>query len=222
MFDYVPVPEAIIDNLPDIIAKAESFCGKRGPRFQDLTVEFTSDKHAPYTEIDPVTGLAKKILLRSAILDEDPEKGFEMACSECAHEVVHCLAPCPPGVPHPCAGHSTSTVLEEGLATLFQAYYHDVVMGITPPFMEKYNYEALAEYRHYGQAAKLVQRLLTEKSGAIETLRSSLPEEAEKCIGLIGYNDIKRVFKDLDGTLARDLAKPLLQLKEENARILKS
>jgi hypothetical protein len=217
MFSFVPVSEAIEAFLPDLIAEAEKFCGKKGPRFQDLTVEFTSDERAPYTEIDPDTGLAKKILLRSAILDEDPEKGFGMAGSECAHEVVHCLAPCPLGVPHPCAGHSTSTVLEEGLATLFQAKIHDEVLGIRPPFMEKYKHEVYANYRHYAEAAELVKRLRVEKPGAVEKLRASLAEEAETCIGLISYTDIKREFKDLEDVLARDLAKPLSELKRNDS-----
>jgi hypothetical protein len=215
MFGVVPVPEAIEAFLPLIIAEAESFCGVRGPRFQDLTVEFTSDEKAPYTDIDSVTGLAKKIFLRSAILDEDPENGFQNACCECAHEVVHCLAPCPPGVPHPCAGHTTSTVLEEGLATLFQAKIHDEKLGMRPPFMEKYKHEAYADYRHYAEAAELVNRLLVEKPGAIQKLRASLAREAETCIGLICYADIKREFKDLDYALARDLAKPLSELKSK-------
>lgn len=217
MLDFGPVPEAIEAFLPNLIAEAERFCGERGARFQNLTVEFTSDNRAPYTEIDPVTGLAKKILLRSAILNEDPDKGFEMACSECAHEVVHCLAPCPPGVPHPCAGHFTSTVLEEGLATLFQAKIHDEVLGIRPPFMEKYKHEVYADYRHYAKAAELVERLLVEKPGAVQTLRDSLAEEAETCIGLICYADIKRVFEDLEDDLARDLAKPLSELKRNDS-----
>src|SRR5262245_40410381 len=135
----VPVSEAILVYLPDIIAEAEKFCGNRVPGYQDPTVEFVSDKLAPYTKFDPVTGAAIKIFLRSYILDKIPEKALEAACCECAHELVHCIAPCPPGISHPCGGHATaSTVLEEGLATLFQAYYHDDVMHITPPFMTKY------------------------------------------------------------------------------------
>jgi len=218
MFGFAPVAEAIEAFFPDILAEAERFCGDKGPRFQELTVEFTPDELAPFTQMDADTGVAKKILLRSAILDEAPDKGFEMACSECAHEVVHCLAPCPPGVPHPCAGDTTSTVLEEGLATLFQAKIHDDVLGLSPPFLERYKHEAYANYRHYAKAAELVKRLLVERPGAIQKLRSNLPKEAETCIGLISYTDLRRELSNLDDdALARDLAKPLSELKRDHS-----
>ena len=91
------------------------------------------------------------------------------------------------------------------------------MLGIRPPFMERYKHEVYADYRHYAEAAELVKRLLVEKPGAAQTLRASLAEEAETCIGLICYADIKREFEDLDDDLARDLAKPLSELKRNGS-----
>jgi len=99
--------EKIINiKVHEIIKKAEDMFGERSIGYTLLGVEFR-DVPYPYLDISDIDNRNLKIILTA-----DSSLNLPEACCQCAHEVVHFLSPLREGDP---------TVLEEGVATYFQA-----------------------------------------------------------------------------------------------------
>jgi len=177
--------------LPLILAEAETLYGERKPGYEDVRVEFR-DSGAPCVEFRPG---GATIYVRSEISDT-PREAF----CECAHEVIHLLSPHYYG-----ADVRTGSVLEEGLATHFQAkIYQEWPVPTTEPFNPP------PEFEHYRQAWMLVESLLTLKPDAIREIRN-----VKATIGLIEEADIVTAVRGISPDLAKALVRPLETLKQE-------
>lgn len=193
-FEEIPVSEEIKDFVPLIIEEAERLYGKRIEGYEMPTVDFR-DAPNPFIEKWPDGRL---VIVARTIVSKTNYEG----CSECAHEIIHTLSP----FDWP---ESTSTVLEEGLATEFQRYIRDEwCTGAQNPF------GGHPDYPEYLKAMATVKELLEYDEDAIKKLRVE-----EEVIGKINACHIKKVFPDLRKGLAEELAKPLSQLKREMRHI---
>jgi len=179
------VYEAINQAVYELIEQAEKLCGERVPGYTLHGVKFM-DIEQPSIHID---GKDLVIYLTSKVRED-----FDEACCECAHEVIHLISPRSNGT------ETTSTVLEEGLATFFQAL---IYRDWSCKGFQTHNEE-------YDKAFTHVDRLLHLYPNAIKILRR---QESE--LALIKEDLIMKVFPDLPDGLAKELEKPLSQLNKK-------
>ena len=150
------VKKAVEGKIEPMMLEAEKWCGTRSRLYRKPEIEFAHIQR-PERALWPDGRLT--IRLRAVVGHDENE-----ACTEVAHELIHCIAPAPQKAIVRCVGDTTSTVLEEGLAAYFQQHIHDVWLGVRPVF-------AFGE-SHYREAAKLVESLLREQPNAIKDLRA--------------------------------------------------
>jgi len=192
-----------IDNtIPTLIADAEELCGERMYDFTFRETLFAIDARAEGVEVDdenqqPFLRFYPDNEVRIFITSK-AQDDLAGAFAESAHEVIHSISPLPSDL----VQGKMSTVLEEGLATFFQAeilkHASKGQSGLNPALWE------------YIEALKRVDQLLHLKVDAIIELRKKQP-----IIALITEEDILEVIPDLPLDVARDLVKPLSQLKAE-------
>lgn len=182
------VYEAINCAVYKLIELAEDLCGERLPEYTFRGVKF-KDVLQPHIEIN-----GKDLVI---YLTSKSSEDFDEACCECAHEVIHLISP------YVEEGETASTVLEEGLATYFQAliYNNWANKGFIPKLVE------------YDMAFTHVAQLLKLCPNAIKILRAKEP-----IIGRITADLITQMFPNyLPQELAQTLEKTLSQLKAEMA-----
>src|SRR6185369_15332346 len=111
----------IDDTIPQLIADAEELCGESMYDFSFRETLFALDARAEGVEVDEehqkpflrfYPNNEVRIFVTSKVQDD-----LAAAFAESAHEVIHSIAPPPPDL----VQGEMSTVLEEGLATYFQA-----------------------------------------------------------------------------------------------------
>lgn len=190
------------DTIPQLIADAEELCGERMYDFtfretlfaidaRTEAVEVDEEQQKPFLKFYPNNEV--RIFITSKVHDD-----LAGAFAESAHEVIHSIAPPPPEL----VQGEMSTVLEEGLATYFQAKILKQASrgqrGLDPALW------------WYIEALNRVDKLLNLKKDAIIELRNK-----QRIIALITEDDIRKLVPDLKPDVARDLVKPLLQLKAE-------
>ena len=190
------------DTIPNLIVDAERLCGSRMYDFAFRETLFVVDaraegiavddeKQQPFLRFYPNNEV--RIFITSMTQDD-----LAGAFAESAHEVIHSISPPLSDLVH----DKMSTVLEEGLATYFQAEIlknaSNGLRGLDSALWE------------YSEALKRVDQLLHFKKDAIIELRKKQP-----VIALITEYDIRKMVPDLPPDVAMDLVKPLLQLKKE-------
>jgi len=185
------VKKYVEDKLEGMLFEAEKICGPRNRSYHTPQIEF-ADIQEPRAEIWDDGHIIIK--LRTAVGHDADE-----ACTECAHEVIHCISPARQGAIVRCINDGTSTVLEEGLATYFQRYIHDEWLEVP---------RKMAGLRHYEKAAEIVKELLDIYPDAIVKLRGS-----QDCLRLIDQKLIEDVLPDLPKPLAKKLGMCLSTLK---------
>lgn len=179
------VYELINQKAYELIEQAESLCGKRMPEYIFHGVRF-KDLEQPQTEL---SGKDLVIFLRARVCDD-----FEDACCECAHEIIHLISP------QVIEGETTSTVLEEGLATYFQALICRDWLGRG----------FITQYCEYNAAYTLVSMLLKLDPHAIKKIRQNEP-----ILARVNADIIIQAVPNASRDLAENLEKPLSQLKLE-------
>lgn len=164
----------------ELIQKAEDMFGERTIGYTLLGVEFREVPY-PYLDRSDVDNKNMRIILTANSSLDLPE-----ACFQCAHEVVHLLSPLHEGEP---------TVLEEGVATYFQAIIARdwFQIGFRP------------QRNEYDDAWTLVDPLLKLDQESIKKLRMIQP-----VISNITKEMIVKTYPDLPEETAEKLAMPLV------------
>ena len=196
------------DNIPKLIDDAEELYGNRLYKFLFRETLFVNDAKAEDIEVDEdnqqpflyfYPNNEVRIFITSQAKD-DPAG----ALAESAHEIIHSLF----AVSNDLIQERTATVLEEGIATYFQAeilkHASNGIRGLITPLQE------------YKEAFNCVDQLLYLKKDAIIELRKKQP-----VIALITANAIRELVPELPIDVVMDLVKPICQLKTELSSTLK-
>lgn len=138
----------LASRLGDIIRNAEKIYGPRDDSYTILGVEFGG----------AVPQIWYPGNCRHVVVQITPECATDpcRACYQMAHEAIHLLSP---------TGDSTTTVLDEGLATHFSASYVKKNFGV----------DWRANLPSYQDAAELVAELLSHEPNAIKLIRTRQP-----------------------------------------------
>ena len=140
-------------RLGDMLKEAELLFGPRDRSWTILGAEIRTDEHGVPQNWFPGYPARQDIVLQVV---PPADKNRNEAAYQLAHEVVHVLAP------HP---GSRATVLEEGVATWFAAYYTRKAKGV----------EIKSSLDAYRQAHARVAQLLARDHQAIRKLRAVEP-----------------------------------------------
>ena len=167
-------------RLGEMLGEAEIKYGSRDESFTVLGVEFGPDGWNPHIYYPP-TGKHITIMLAPIALND-----HDIALYELAHECVHLLGP-------PDVATTPATVLEEGLATVFQEDY----------MAQKRNRYGMTSEPKYIAAAADVRQLLSIEPDAIKMLRNVQPSFSKMTLG-----HFSSLLPSVDNALVQKLLAP--------------
>lgn len=168
-----------VEEVAALLSRAEDRFGQRDQSYELAGIWYA--ERGPYVQYASPGSTSIFI-----VLSDQAQTNDGLALFQAAHEVVHLLAP---------TGGSDATVLEEGVATMFQ---HDVCEGR--------GIAVSSELQTYREAEARVRQLLTHAPDAIRAIRQMEPSFAR-----VEPRHILAVAPDIRENAAIELCMPFAE-----------